>query len=157
MNEALAINSDGKFVATASETGTLIRVFSLESLDLIYEFRRGSQQANIYDISFNMDSTMLACCSNNGTVHFFQLYKNPNTNRNTKSMLSGLKDYLPQYFSSEWSFKQVFLGYIDKSISSFDSMGNLHIVSYDGTYNRISFKTEDSEPTIYRNNLHASK
>jgi hypothetical protein len=122
-------------------------------LELVYEFRRGSQHANIYDIAFNNDSSVLSCCSNNGTVHFFELYKAPSQNKNTKSILSGLKDYLPQYFSSEWSFKQVYLGYIDKSVSSFDSNNNLHIVSYDGTYNRITFKNGDNEPTIFRNNL----
>ncbi len=155
--EVISVNKSGTLVATASEIGTLIRVFNLETLEIVYEFRRGTQQAGIYDISFSLDSKYLSCCSSNGTVHFFELYKSDAFNKNTKSILSGLKNYLPEYFGSQWSFKQVHLGYNCKTVSSFDMNNNLHILSYDGSYNRISFKggNMDQEPNIYTNNLYA--
>lgn len=135
---AIAISSDGKYVATASETGTLIRVFNVETSELEYELRRGSQSANIYDICFNHDTTLVACCSNNGTVHVFELNSDINSTKNTTSMLSGFKNYLPKYFSSQWGFKQVTINSTAKTICTFDKQNNLHIVSFDGNYFKIS-------------------
>jgi len=134
---AIAISYDGKYVATASETGTLIRVFNIETSNLEYELRRGSQSANIYDICFNYDATIIACCSNNGTVHIFELNSDVNNTKNTTSMLSGFKNYLPKYFGSQWGFKQITINSTAKTICIFDKQNDLHIVSYDGNYFKI--------------------
>jgi WD40 repeat protein len=61
--EAIAINNDGTLMATASETGTLIKVFSTESFKLQFEFRRGSTTAKVHNLAFNNDSSILACGS----------------------------------------------------------------------------------------------
>lgn len=69
----ITINSDGTLLATASDKGTVIRVFSLPTGNKLYQFRRGSYAAKIYSISFNMMSTLLCVSSDTETVHIFKL------------------------------------------------------------------------------------
>ena len=51
--ENLCISNDGKYCASASERGTIIRMFSLETRECINEFRRGSDPTTIINIRFN--------------------------------------------------------------------------------------------------------
>ncbi|EMD34623.1 ATG18-like protein [Gelatoporia subvermispora B] len=69
----LSINSAGTMLATASEKGTVIRVWSIPSAEKMYQFRRGTREAKIYSISFNLVSTLLAVSSAHDTVHIFKL------------------------------------------------------------------------------------
>ncbi|OBT65611.1 hypothetical protein VE03_05598 [Pseudogymnoascus sp. 23342-1-I1] len=69
----IALNNDGTRLATASETGTIIRVFSVPSGDKLYQFRRGSYPSTIYSMSFNLSSTLLCVSSTTDTVHIFRL------------------------------------------------------------------------------------
>mmetsp|Transcript_10640 Transcript_10640/g.13890 ORF Transcript_10640/g.13890 Transcript_10640/m.13890 type:complete len:408 (+) Transcript_10640:279-1502(+) len=70
---ALALNYDGTMVASASERGTLIRVFSTASGNMLHELRRGAERAIIHSICINPSSTYLACSSDKGTIHVFSL------------------------------------------------------------------------------------
>lgn len=136
---ALALNKESTMVATASTTGTIIRIFEINTGELLYELRRGTSTATIYSLSFNHDSTRLVCTSSNGTVHIFNLHKDNNKdNKNTESILSSFKNYLPSYFGSQWSYKPISINTNVKTISTFDDSNNLHIVSYDGKYYNIS-------------------
>jgi WD40 repeat protein len=65
-------NPNGETVATASERGTLIRVFSTRTGEPITEFRRGSFHATISSISFSPRSDLVAVLSDKGTVHVFE-------------------------------------------------------------------------------------
>lgn len=69
----IALNNDGTLLATASETGTIIRVFSLPKGTKLYQFRRGTYPSTIYSMSFNLTSTMLCVSSTTDTVHIFRL------------------------------------------------------------------------------------
>mmetsp|Transcript_1297 Transcript_1297/g.4077 ORF Transcript_1297/g.4077 Transcript_1297/m.4077 type:complete len:380 (-) Transcript_1297:498-1637(-) len=69
----LALNLDGTKLATASERGTLIRVWDSHSGQALHELRRGAEQADIQSIAFNFDSSWLAVSSDHGTVHVFSL------------------------------------------------------------------------------------
>ncbi|TKR89695.1 hypothetical protein L596_013759 [Steinernema carpocapsae] len=70
----LKFNKQGTLIATASDKGTVIRVFSVETGVLVHEFQRGvTRFATIYSIAFSEDSQYLACTSNTGTVHLFHL------------------------------------------------------------------------------------
>ncbi|KAI9744956.1 MAG: autophagy protein [Claussenomyces sp. TS43310] len=69
----IALNNDGTLLATASETGTIIRVFSVPRGLKLYQFRRGTYPTTIYSMSFNLSSTLLCVSSTSDTVHIFRL------------------------------------------------------------------------------------
>lgn len=70
---ALALNYDGTLLATASDKGTLIRIFNVANGSMLQEVRRGSEKAIIYCICFNPSSHLIACSSDRGTIHIFSL------------------------------------------------------------------------------------
>lgn len=69
----IALNSEGTLLATASETGTIIRVFGVPRGQKLYQFRRGTYPSTIYSMSFNLPSTLLCVSSTSDTVHIFRL------------------------------------------------------------------------------------
>jgi len=109
----LSLNMDGTRLATASEKGTLIRIFDTATGQQLRELRRGADKAEIYCITFNPTSTYLVVSSDKGTVHIYGLTQDTgNTGgdqekkkQNRQSSLSFIP-FLPSYFSSEWSFAQ---------------------------------------------------
>jgi WD40 repeat protein len=120
---------------------------------LEYELRRGSQSATIYDICFNQDSTLLVAYSSNGTVHIFELYSDINNTKNTRSILSGFKDYLPKWVDSQWGFKQINTNNTTKAVCVFDENNDVHIATYDGSYYRINGRNKEFV-TITQGSLH---
>ncbi|KAM7232696.1 hypothetical protein CapIbe_017457 [Capra ibex] len=71
---AIAFNSSGSRLASASEKGTVIRVFSVPDGQKLYEFRRGMKRyVAISSLAFSMDSQFLCASSNTETVHIFKL------------------------------------------------------------------------------------
>ncbi|CAG9956092.1 unnamed protein product, partial [Clonostachys rosea f. rosea IK726] len=74
----LCLSNDGTLLATASETGTIIRVFSVPRGQKLYQFRRGTYPSTIYSMSFNLSSTLLCVSSASDTVHIFRLGQPPN-------------------------------------------------------------------------------
>lgn len=141
---AIAINHDGTLFATASESGTLIKIFSTANGEKKFELRRGTSTNRIHDISFSWDGKYLACCSeNNGTIHIFDIGNKEEVSKNTKSLLVGTKDWIPDllgssYIGSQWSFKQHHTGCTKKMICEFDDQGHLHVCTWEGKYYRIS-------------------
>ncbi|QIW98941.1 hypothetical protein AMS68_004459 [Peltaster fructicola] len=69
----LALSNDGRLLATASEKGTVIRIFSIPDGKKLYQFRRGSMPSRILSMSFNAASTLLCVSSATETVHIFRL------------------------------------------------------------------------------------
>ena len=67
----MALNFAGTLLATASDKGTLIRIFSTEDGAPLQEVRRGSDKAEIYSITFDRHSNWIACSSDKGTIHIF--------------------------------------------------------------------------------------
>jgi len=75
---ALQFSPTGTRIATASEKGTVIRVFSTHDGSKLYELRRGLKRtASIYSLSFSPCGTFLACSSNTETIHVFKLDDKP--------------------------------------------------------------------------------
>jgi hypothetical protein len=70
---AIELSPDGELLATASEAGTLIRVFSTTNCSKIAELRRGIDQATIFSIAISPSSTLLAVTSDKSTLHVFEL------------------------------------------------------------------------------------
>ena len=72
----IALNFGGNLLATASDKGTLIRIFSTDDGAPLQEVRRGSDKAEIYSIAFDKNSKWIACSSDKGTIHIFTVSKN---------------------------------------------------------------------------------
>ncbi|XP_028561492.1 WD repeat domain phosphoinositide-interacting protein 2 isoform X1 [Podarcis muralis] len=71
---ALAFDASGTKLATASEKGTVIRVFSIPEGQKLFEFRRGVKRCvSISSLAFSMDGMFLSASSNTETVHIFKL------------------------------------------------------------------------------------
>ncbi|KAI5795570.1 WD40-repeat-containing domain protein [Geopyxis carbonaria] len=70
---SVALNNDGTLLATASDKGTIIRVFSVPGAQKLYQFRRGTYPSHIYSMSFNLVSSLLCVSSATETVHIFRL------------------------------------------------------------------------------------
>lgn len=71
---AISFNPSGSRLATASERGTVIRVFSVSDGARLIEFRRGVKRcAHVYSLSFSQDSEYLALSSNTETIHIFRV------------------------------------------------------------------------------------
>ena len=80
---ALAFNPAGDKLATASERGTVIRVFStvdgMEGRKLA-EFRRGVKRcASVQCLAFSQDSKFLVLSSNTETIHLFRCEFDPDS------------------------------------------------------------------------------
>uniref|UniRef100_A0A0K2SXX1 Uncharacterized protein n=1 Tax=Lepeophtheirus salmonis TaxID=72036 RepID=A0A0K2SXX1_LEPSM len=79
---ALQFSPSGTTIASASDKGTVIRVFSVSEGTKLYELRRGLKRtAVIHSLCFSLCGMFLACSSNTETVHIFRLEQE--TNRET--------------------------------------------------------------------------
>eukprot|EP00126_Sphaerothecum_destruens_P015177 Sdes_comp9101_c0_seq1m562 len=94
----ISFNYTGTLLATASNTGTLVRVFSVPDGLKLYQFRRGTYATLVYSLSFNLESTFLVVSSQTETIHIFKILK-PEEKVERRSSLSGLKAYLPEALS----------------------------------------------------------
>ncbi|KAG9466628.1 hypothetical protein GDO78_016345 [Eleutherodactylus coqui] len=104
---AITFNSTGTKLASASEKGTVIRVFSIPEGQRLYEFRRGMKRyVNISSLIFSMDSQFLCVSSNTETVHIFKLEHIPERSEENSSwsgyvgkMFMAASNYLPSQVS----------------------------------------------------------
>ncbi|KAL7910221.1 WD40-repeat-containing domain protein [Trichoderma velutinum] len=81
--KAIQLSTDGELLASASETGTLIRVYATSSCARLAELRRGIDPATIYSLAFSPSGSLLACTSDKSTLHIFDVPnpKRPNAHR----------------------------------------------------------------------------
>lgn len=84
---SISINREGTLLATASDKGTLIRLFSIQNGDNITTFRRGSTNVNMNCITFSPNNIFVGCTSDGGTIHIFSIVNitkklNENSNKN---------------------------------------------------------------------------
>ncbi|XP_022916602.1 WD repeat domain phosphoinositide-interacting protein 3 [Onthophagus taurus] len=135
----IALNLQGTRLATASEKGTLIRVFDTLDGQKLVELRRGANQATIYCINFNHSSTCLCVSSDHGTVHIFSL-DDPKLNK--QSSLANTS-FLPKYFSSNWSFCKFSVPNGPPCICAFGADSNsVIVICADGCYYKFVFTTK---------------
>ena len=204
----LVLNLEGTLLATASDKGTLIRVWDTVTGAKVREFRRGTTAATIFSIAFSRNSNYIIVGSDKGTVHVYALYDKNNAAavaaaaaaasasaaaadgaasaaggkaagnvdegggaaggggggsghgvlmgaagsaaaaseeddqsdsvRNKHSRLSFMKDVLPGYFSSEWSFASFTVEIPDPSKKFYTAFGadesTILVICTDGTY-----------------------
>ena len=147
----LQLNRDGTILATASDKGTLIRLFNTSNGNIIQELRRGTENAEIYSIAFDETNRFLAVSSDRKTIHIFIINKEENKieqDENEENMISNKKSMFGKfvnmfgmgknYFNSEWSFAQ-FRVNGTKSICTFSKENSIIVVSNDGKYYHARF------------------
>jgi WD40 repeat protein len=134
----VAVNADGTRAATASELGTLVRVFDTASGALLQEVRRGADRAQIRCLAFHSDSQWLACASDKGTVHVFRMQ----CDANPTSSLQFLGQLLPKYFSSEWSFAKYRVASA-RCVAFGAQPGALLVLGADGALHRAVFDPDN--------------
>mmetsp|Transcript_33926 Transcript_33926/g.74230 ORF Transcript_33926/g.74230 Transcript_33926/m.74230 type:complete len:368 (-) Transcript_33926:140-1243(-) len=160
----IALTLDGSRLVTASDKGTIIRIFDTADGTKLRELRRGADHAVIYSLAFSPDGEYLATSSDKGTVHVYVINApqgcasqaplppeadpeptSPDgrgkTPANQGSALSFMKGFLPKYFSSEWSFAQFRLPEdTPQCIVAFGAKKNtLIIVGTNGTFFKCEF------------------
>lgn len=84
----MAFSQDGTLLATASDKGTIVRVFSVERGVKLYQFRRGTYNTKIYSLAFSPRNMFLVASSATGTVHVFRLGEEEAKNTVVKSTRS---------------------------------------------------------------------
>ena len=154
--EHLHLSKDGKFFVTASEKGTIFRIYSVADMSLYKELRRGMDATTINDIRLSDDNSILLASSIKGTIHLYNTgISKKLEEKNTRFEAYGtgaLKNLLPslvvpEYFNSEWSFCQVYLSnvisysVIDKANNKIYSFGN------DGQFYEINYENS-SKPKV---------
>jgi len=113
----IAFDSSGLKMATASSKGTVIRVFTTLTGNVIFEFRRGVRRyANIYSLSFSPDSKYLCASSNLETIHIFRLenhldkmsQENPTWSSYLNRAMYSAVNYLPTKASTMFNQDRAF-------------------------------------------------
>jgi WD40 repeat protein len=157
-----ALSFDGKLLATASEKGTLIRIWDTSTGEKIQELRRGADHAEIQSICFSPKTcSWLAVSSDKGTIHIFRIRhktqngkskakngknnsnsandNNSETKHNPKSSLKVISNLLPKYFQSEWSVAQFRVPDVRTIVAFGSDEHSIVVVSADGTFYKATF------------------
>lgn len=85
---AIAISEDGSVLATASGKGTILRAFDAITLDQIGEFRRGVDSSIITGLAISPENRWLACTSDKGTLHIFDMKPGNTANPDSATPIS---------------------------------------------------------------------
>jgi WD40 repeat protein len=152
----ISINKDGTLLATASDKGTLIRIFTTNDGQKFSEFRRGTKTVEMNCISFDPNNKFIGCSSNVGTIHIFSIAaitkaldeKNNKAKneiedepKNSKSFLGkigGLLNIKNAYLESERSFAK-FKVQEENSILGFGSENTFVVITMDGKYYKAAY------------------
>ncbi|XP_053299312.1 WD repeat domain phosphoinositide-interacting protein 1 isoform X1 [Pleuronectes platessa] len=114
---ALTFNASATKLASASERGTVIRVFSVPEGLRLFEFRRGMKRyVSIRSLSFSPDSQFLCASSNTETVHIFKMEQLGHSGEEEHAtwtaymgkMFSAASSYLPAHVSGMMSQDRAF-------------------------------------------------
>ncbi|KAL6453938.1 LOW QUALITY PROTEIN: ATG18 Autophagy-related protein 18 [Candida maltosa Xu316] len=70
---AMSFSNDGSLLATASDKGTIVRIFEVATGAKLYQFRRGTYPTKIYSLRFSADDRYVLATSSSLTVHIFRL------------------------------------------------------------------------------------
>lgn len=107
----LKFSSDATLLASASDKGTVIRVFKVHTSEKLFSFRRGSYSASIFSLAFNEVHSMLAASCGTGSIHVFALSSNEEEHEtvNDESLLSLAAAKTKQLFAKRPSFAGLLL------------------------------------------------
>ncbi|MCL4124163.1 UNVERIFIED_CONTAM: hypothetical protein GTU68_019317, partial [Idotea baltica] len=142
---ALAFNEAGTKIATASEKGTVIRVFNVADGARLHELRRGMKRcATIFSLSFSSNSLFLLCSSNTETVHIFKLEEATNTQPVVTEEQLGLMGWMTKAVSASAS-------YLPAPVTDMLSQGRAFAtvtLPFQGIRNTVAIATIQKQPRI---------
>ena len=153
----LQINYDGSIIAIACDSGKIIKIFRTIDGQLLNEFKRGKEKAEINYMCFDQNGKFLAVTSDRKTIHIWSMgscikkskeikIQNNNINNNInvgknedKNIENKIEEELPEnpsgfFFKNEGSFAKVRLNEEQKSICAFTSDNKIIIVTSNGMY-----------------------
>jgi WD40 repeat protein len=155
----MTFSQNGKYIATCSERGTLIRIYNTSTRQIVKELRRGTNGAVISWLSFSHDNAYLLCRNKSGTIHIFHTdYDKYRKHNNTQLTVTGylksylnfgpFKQYMPTYIDSEWSFVQFNLGI--STIAAFNNIKTktIIVISFKGDIYTIDYNNIDRVSVI---------
>lgn len=134
---AVAVDRDGRWVASASETGTIIRVHDANTTQVLHEFRRGLDKAIITSMAFSPDGSKLAVLSDKMTLHVYAIGGDGGNRRHVLDRWA----LVPGYFHSTWLEKSVRTGDGDRGEGVLGWSGPASIVvvwQFAGVWERYS-------------------
>ena len=153
--ENIVITNDGEFLASATQNGSVIRIFNTDNGELLQELRKGIDKSEIKCISFSYNSRLMASSTNKGVVHVFSLdtaigkiekKREEDIGRQTERPRKGVKNrrsifngipvlFGKDFFNGEFSFAQIkFKG--SDSVCVFGGEF-LYIVGTNGKYYKV--------------------
>lgn len=136
----IGLSFDGLLLATASEDGKKIRIFTTETGEYLEELYRGKEKAEIKYISFNHNNQFIAVSSGKGTIHIWSLAESIKKIKESMKFL-GFEEKTNNISNDygtfsitgkEWSFAQVRLN--EPSIFHFSDEKTLIIITQNGKY-----------------------
>ncbi|KAL4579447.1 hypothetical protein LXL04_015595 [Taraxacum kok-saghyz] len=131
---------NGNMLATASNKGTLVRIFNTHDETLLHEVRRGANRAEIHSLAFSPTAEWLAVSSDKGTIHVFSITPLDNPDLTTSSPRALIKGVMPKYFNSMWSLAQFRLVEGSQYTVAFGHQKNtIVILGLDGSFYRCQF------------------
>ena len=72
---SMAVNPDGTLIASCSERGHIIKIYSTDGGEVVQELKRGNSKADITSIIFHPSQYLLACTSSKSSIHVFEIKK----------------------------------------------------------------------------------
>uniref|UniRef100_A0A7E4UM91 WD_REPEATS_REGION domain-containing protein n=1 Tax=Panagrellus redivivus TaxID=6233 RepID=A0A7E4UM91_PANRE len=69
----IVLNTHSTIVATASESGTVVKLFETQTLKLLHTLHRGADTCRLDSLRFSNDAKFLNLSSDKGTIHVFYL------------------------------------------------------------------------------------
>jgi len=113
---AIAFNPSGNKLATASERGTVIRIFSVQDGTRLMEFRRGVKRcAHVYSLAFSQESDFLALSSNTETIHIFKLDQQQQSDTSIDQRQQAIQQQQQQQQQQE---DGSWMGYLSKAVTA---------------------------------------
>jgi hypothetical protein len=153
----ISINKEGTLLATASNKGTLIRIFTTGGGVKFSEFRRGTKNVTMNCLSFDLNNKFIGCISNVGTMHVFSIagimkVLNENSDeknkkrfeeepKNSKSLLGkigGFFNLKNAYLESERNFAR-FKIMEENSLLGFGNDNTFVVLTMDGKYYKAAY------------------
>jgi len=154
--ELFDFSKDGKYIFTCSNKGTLIRIYDITSGNLFKELRRGSDQVQIVDLKMSDDNKFILASSSKGTIHVFSadntevdIEKNTKNNVGIGWGMNSLKMFLPEYFSSEWSFSQIRINNVLTYSNFIEGIKEIITIGDNGCFYVLNFDSDIG--TIHKN------